>query len=177
MKLRVLLLPPVGLLGLGASYALADGGHRVHAGLQGSPCPRVHLVGTVAAPQTLTVTVAKSGGDSPFAVGQVVTVSLGSVGQTVRVNVDGCSSASSSLTAREAELHVSRPEPPPDGPSRGGDAGVLTGPGGPGEPGDEDHGGGHHGGRGDHLPPSQGTTTTVGTTTTTTVATTTTTAR
>src|SRR5579864_8712386 len=84
-KLRLLVLPLVGLLGLGASYALADSGHGRHFGRLANAdrsCPRAHLVGTIAAPQTLTVTVAKSGGDGSFSAGDVVTVTLGSAGQT-----------------------------------------------------------------------------------------------
>jgi hypothetical protein len=59
----------------------------------------------VSAPQTLTVTVTKSGKGSGFAPGQVVTVSIGSTGQMVRVNAEGCGTGSS-LTAKEAELHA-----------------------------------------------------------------------
>ena len=47
----------------------------------------------------------KTGGHSSFAPGQVVTVTVGAAGQTVRVNAEGCATASA-LTAREAEVHA-----------------------------------------------------------------------
>ena len=125
MKLRVLLLAIVGLVGGGASYALADGGHGSQQGLPAgtnSSCQEAHVIGTVAAPQTFTVTVTKSGKDSPFTTGQVVTVSVGSTGQMVRVNVEGCSTGST-LSAKEAELHVVRSSPTASGHDAVGDAG------------------------------------------------------
>jgi hypothetical protein len=121
MKLRILLLVVVGLVGGGASYALADGGHDGQSGTSPS-CQRAHVTGTVVAPQALTVTVTKSGKDSPFAAGQVVTVSVGSAGQTVRVNVEGCVSGSS-LTGKEAELHAVSP---PGGHDTNGHDGDTT---------------------------------------------------
>jgi hypothetical protein len=112
MKLKILLLVGMGLAGLGASYALADAGHgrgegkAKHAATTGA-CVRTHLHGTVTAPQMLTVTVSKAGKASSLAPNQVVTVSLGSSGQSVRVNVEGCWDGSS-LTANQAVLHVMR---------------------------------------------------------------------
>lgn len=163
MKLRVPLLALTALAGVGASYALADEGHGDHG--PGSSCQRAHLLGTIA-PQTLTVTVAKSGPDGVFTVGQTVTVSIGSNGQLVRVNVGGCSNGSS-LTANEAELHALLPPPP--GPGRDGH----------GRQGDGDHPAGTqsttttttttagHDAAGDHPSTTQSTSTTATTTTTT----------
>jgi hypothetical protein len=105
MKLRVLLLTVIGLVAGGTSYAFADDGHGNHHPAGADACQKAHLVGTVAAPQILTVTVMNSGADSPFPSGQTVTVTLGSGGQTLRVNVEGCG-AGSSLSATEAELHA-----------------------------------------------------------------------
>jgi hypothetical protein len=124
VKLRILLLAVVGVVGGGASYALADGGHDGQAGTNAS-CRRAHVAGTVAAPQTLTVTVAKSGEGSPFTAGQVVTVSVGSAGQIVRVNVEGCVSGSS-LTGKEAELHAVSPSSGHDTNGHDGDTPEST---------------------------------------------------
>jgi len=113
VRLKILLLIGTAAAGMGASYALADGGrghhHALLAAAKGS-CQRAHLLGTVAAPQTLTVTVTRSGHDSGFASGQVVTVSLGSSGGMVRVDVAGCGDGST-LAANEAELHAVMPPP------------------------------------------------------------------
>lgn len=121
MKLRILMLVLVGAAGVGASIALADSGkHGRHAdtsttvttstGTTGTttttpPCQRSHVIGTVASPQTFTVTVTKTGEHSSFAPGQVVTVTVGAAGQTVRVNAEGCATGST-LAAREAEVHA-----------------------------------------------------------------------
>jgi hypothetical protein len=109
----------VAACGFGASYALADNGHgHEHHGAvttgttstttttaKGPSCRHMHVRGTVAAPQTLTVTVVHGGGKDAPANGQVVTVTLGSSGQTVNVDVEGCLNGSS-LTANQAVLHV-----------------------------------------------------------------------
>jgi mucin-2 len=123
MKLRILMLVLVGAAGVGASIALADSGkHGRHAETSTTAttttgttttgtttttptCQRSHVIGTAASPQTFTVTVTKTGGHSSFAPGQVVTVTVGAAGQTVRVNAEGCATASS-LTAREVEVHA-----------------------------------------------------------------------
>jgi hypothetical protein len=157
MKLRVALLMLAGAAGVGASFALADGGHVHHGGLQAgtsASCERGHLSGTVSSPQTFTVTVTKSGEHGSFAPGQVVTVSVGSAGQAVRVNVEGCANGSS-LTAGQAELHAVMP------PATTSTATTSTG----------DHHGDHHGDGDHHGATTQSTTTTK--TTTTTAATTT----
>ena len=157
MKLRVALLMLVGAAGVGASFALADGGHGHHGDLQAgtsASCQPSHVSGTVSSPQTFTVTVTKSGEHGSFAPGQVVTVSVGSAGQAVRVNVEGCANGSS-LTAGQAELHAVMP------PATTSTATTSTG----------DHHGDHHG-DGDHGT-TKSTTTTTTTATTTTAATTT----
>ena len=136
MKLKILLLIGTAVAGMGASYALADSGrghhHAFFARTDGS-CQRTHLLGTVAAPQTLTVTVARSGRHGAFKPGDVVTVSLGSSGQTIGVNVVGCVNGSS-LTANGAQLQV------------------VWKPNGNGQDGN-----GHHGGNGSSTSTSTGT--------------------
>jgi hypothetical protein len=129
MKLRILMLVLVGAAGVGASIALADSGKHgsrsdtsttVTGTTTGTTttgttttgtttttptCQRSHVIGTASSPQTFTVTVTKTGGHSSFAPGQVVTVTVGGAGQTVRVNAEGCATASA-LTAREVEVHA-----------------------------------------------------------------------
>ena len=144
MKLRVLLLMAVGAAGLGASYALADGGHGHNAGLQAASCQRAHVSGSVAAPQTLTVTVSKDSKDGLVAPGQVVTVSIGSAGRAVRINVEGCANGSA-LTANQAELLAVMPPPTTTAMT------TTTGK----------HHGDHHG-DGDHRTTQTATTTTTG---------------
>ena len=153
MNLRVVFLTMVGLVGFGASYALADGGH----GTQGAngPCQRAHVLGTVAGPQTFTVTVTRSGPGSPVGAGQPLTVTIGQPGQDVRIDVGGCTSGSA-LAANEAELHVAFA----DGH---GDRG-LGEHGAPQSSGTTTTGGGHD--SGEHQWTTQSTTTTTTTTTT-----------
>jgi len=107
VKLKFLFLPIVALAGVGASFALADDGHRNGPGH--GPCQRAHLRGVIASPATFTVTVAKSAPDGTLTAGQVVTVSLGTSGRPVWVDVGGCANGSS-LIANEAELHAAPPE-------------------------------------------------------------------
>jgi hypothetical protein len=112
VKLKIVLLIGMAVAGVGASLALADHGRENGRNAYASTdqtCQRAHVLGTVTAPQTLTVTVTRAGGKSPFAPGQVVTVSLGTSGQEVRVNAEGCTSDPSSLTANTAVLHVVTP--------------------------------------------------------------------
>ena len=156
MKARILLLPVLAFAGIGASYALANGGdHHGRADTSTSTtagsCQRTHVRGTAASPQTFVVTVAKAGDDSSVAPGQVVTVSVGQAGQTVAVNVEGCLTGPSSLAAREAELHAFSTVTTST-------TGGTTTTGGHGDDGDH-HGQHHHG----HKPPTG---TTTGTTTT-----------
>ena len=129
MKLRILMLVLVGAAGVGASIALADSGKHgsrsdtsttVTGTTTGTTttgttttgtttttptCQRSHVIGTASSPQTFTVTVTKAGEHSSFAPGQVVTVTVGAAGQTVRVNAEGCATASA-LSAREVEVHA-----------------------------------------------------------------------
>lgn len=153
MKTRILLLPVLAVAGIGASYALANGGDHHNGRLQGTTtagsCQRTHVHGTAASPQTFVVTVAKAGNGSSVAPGQVVTVSVGGAGQTVAVNVEGCLTGPSSLAAREAELHAFSTVTTST-------TGTTTG----GHGGDGGHHGRHHHG---HKPPTG---TTTGTTTT-----------
>ena len=148
MKLKILLIS-VFVAGVGASYALAgDGKHH------GGGCQNVHLRGTVA-PQTLTVTVDKAGEHSSLAAGTQVTLALGGTGQTVRVNVEACSTgtgAALQLTARSVELRVVKPETTD---TTGTATGTTTGK----HHGDDEHGDHHKGG------PTTGTTTTAPTST------------
>jgi hypothetical protein len=123
VKLRILLLIVVGAAGIGASYALAASGN--HGGKHDSTvttgtttgttgtttnpsCQWAFVSGTTSSPQTFTVTVADAGKHSSFAPGQVVTVTVGGTGQTVRLNAVGCANGSA-FAAKGAELHVSRP--------------------------------------------------------------------
>jgi hypothetical protein len=119
VKLRILMLVLVGAAGVGASIALADSGKHgrhtdtstVTTGTTTTPtCQRSHVIGTAASPQTFMVTVTKSGEHSSFAPGQVVTVTVGAAGQTVRVNAEGCATTSA-LTAREVEVHAMSTNP------------------------------------------------------------------
>ena len=122
MKLKILSLAAMAVAGLGASYALAaKGGGPGHDDKPaGDPaCKHAHVHGTLAAPQSLTVTVTKAGKHDPFAPNQVVTVTLGATGQTVDVNAEGCATDASTLTAKKAELHA---HPTPPDPPAGNDA-------------------------------------------------------
>ena len=121
MKLRILLLIVVGAAGVGASYALAASGNHggkhdstVTTGTTGTAttpsCQRAHVLGTTSAPQTFTVTVTKSG-EHGFAPGQVVTVTVGTSGQTVMVAAEGCVNGST-LSARGVGILAVRPMKP-----------------------------------------------------------------
>jgi hypothetical protein len=102
--MKVLLVTLLGFAGLGTSFALADGGHHVGRDATTSTtttqCQRAVVFGT-AAPQSFVVTVQKSNHNSPFAPGQVITVSVGKTGDTVRVFAGGCASGST-LNSRSA---------------------------------------------------------------------------
>jgi hypothetical protein len=155
MKLKILLLT-IFAAGLSASLAFADSGKKKD---NGPSCTPVHLEGTIA-PQSLTLTVTHSGEGGAVAAGTQVTLAVGTTGQTVRVNVEACSTGTGStqqFTVKHLELQPMKPKP----------AGSTT------TTGDE-----HHGDK----PKPSGTTTTSGegehehkggTTTTTTAATTT----
>lgn len=119
MKLKILLLA-VFAAGLSASLAFADEGKPKD---KGPTCTPVHLEGTVA-PQSLTMTVTHSGPDGAVAAGSTVTLAVGTTGQTVRVNVEACSSGGT-FTVKHLELQPMKPKP----------AGTTTG--------DDDHGDKH----------------------------------
>jgi len=108
MKLKMLLLA-VFVAGIGASYALADdGGHHRSS----SDCQKVRLRGTIA-PQTLTVTADGTGEHNSFAAGTQVALAVGAAGQTVRVNVEACSTGTGTaaqLSVRSLELRVVQPQ-------------------------------------------------------------------
>ncbi len=118
VKLKILLVLVLGVAGVGSSFALAssgkhDGKRDTSTGTTTS-CQPTFVVGT-AAPQNLVVTVQKSGWkNSPFAPGQVVTVSVGAPGSTVQVVAGGCVSGQT-LTARGASIHVPFDHKPPTG--------------------------------------------------------------
>jgi hypothetical protein len=122
VKLRILLLVLVGAAGVGASFALADSGkHGLHSDTSTTTtgttttgttttnpsCQRTHVLGTTSSPQTFTVTVTKSGEHSSLAPGQVVTVTVGAAGQSVRVNAEGCATGSA-VAAKQVEVHAVR---------------------------------------------------------------------
>jgi hypothetical protein len=114
VKLKIVSLTAMAVAGLASSYALADkGGGSGHdnAPAGGPACRHAHVHGTLAAPQTLTVTIVKPGKHDPFAPDQVVTVTLGATGQTVDVNAEGCTTDGATLTTKQAVLHV-HPAPP-----------------------------------------------------------------
>lgn len=106
MKLRIIVLMLCGVAGAGASFAFADGG-KSHG--ENGWCKHAVVFGTAAAPQSFTVTVSKASRRGNLDAGQVVTVALGSSGQTVRFAGDGCLGSDGSLTVKEAELHVVSP--------------------------------------------------------------------
>jgi len=163
MKARILFLPVLALAGLGASYALANNGKPQHGKFQststtGTTCQHVHAFGTAATPQTVVVTVTKSGPNGAIAPGQVVTVSVGGTGQTVAAAFDGCLTGASSVAGRGVSLRAFTPRTTTTGTTSTGT--TTTGKSGHG---DDDNGGHHgHGHHHGHQPPP----TTTGTTTT-----------
>jgi hypothetical protein len=106
VKLRIIVLMLCGIAGAGASFAFADGG-KSHG--ENGRCKHAVVFGTAAAPQSFTVTVSKASRRGNLDAGQVVTVALGSSGQTVRFAGEGCVGTDGSLTVKEAELHVVSP--------------------------------------------------------------------
>jgi len=114
VKLKILSLAAMAVAGLGASYALAAKGAKPNHDTKPADapaCQHAHVHGTVAAPQSLTVTITKAGKHNPFAPNQVVTVTLGATGQVVDLNAEGCATDASTMTAKHAELHA-HPTPP-----------------------------------------------------------------
>jgi hypothetical protein len=110
MRLKLLLVT-VFAAGIGASYALADGGHGKD-GAKAPKCTEVHVNGTVAA-QTLTVTLTKGSHHLNLAPGSQVVLQVGAAGQTVNVNAEACSSTTGSSTqyqVKSAELKAHTPK-------------------------------------------------------------------
>jgi hypothetical protein len=131
VKLKILSLAAMALAGLGASYALAAKGDKPNHDTKPADnpaCQHAHVHGTVASPQSLTVTVTKADKHNPFAPNQVVTVVLGATGLTVDLNAEGCATDASTLTARHAELHVhpTPPDPPAGKNDKHHDHGTTT---------------------------------------------------
>jgi len=104
MKLKLLAASAVLAAGLGTSYALADDGHHGQGGNHGPKCQHVHVRGTVV-PQVFTVTLEKGSRRLNLAPGATVVVQVGGAGQVARLNAESCH-GTSSLTAKEVELHV-----------------------------------------------------------------------
>ena len=110
MKLRLTLLSALFAAGVFASFALAEGGGHA-AKADGNDCHEVHISGTIA-PQTLAVTVGKASEKSAIAAGAVVNLAVGSAGQTVKVNVQACSTGTGTAlqySVRQIELQVRTP--------------------------------------------------------------------
>ena len=128
MKLKALLVMLVAVAGFGASYALAGDGHGHDSAASANSCRRSGVLGTVAAPQRFTITIARAGRHSSLVEGQVVTVAVGSDGQQVRLLTEGCVGTDGTLTVRSALLQARTPR------SHGGttttDSGTTTGDGG-----------------------------------------------
>jgi hypothetical protein len=124
MKLRILLVVAVFAAGIGASYALADGGHG-KGDAAGQHCQEVHVNGTIA-PQSLTVTLTRDAKRLNLVAGSQVTLQLGTAGQTVRLNAEACSTTSGSATqlaVKSAELRAFTPRP-----AESTDQSTTTGP-------------------------------------------------
>jgi len=100
VKLKLVLITLVATAGFAASYALADNGNQNG---EGHGCHGA-VLGTMAAPQSLTVTIGKA--RHGFTAGQVITLSVGTTGQTLRVVAQGCVGTNGTLTVRGALLHV-----------------------------------------------------------------------
>ena len=103
MKLRIIVLMLCGVAGVGASFAFAAGG-TAHG--RAAPCRHTVVFGTASAPQTFTVTLARSWRHSNLKTGQPVQVTLGSTGQTVRFTGVGCVGSDGTLTVSEAGFQV-----------------------------------------------------------------------
>ena len=110
MKLKMTLLSALFAAGVFASFALADGGgHGKNA--DGNQCHEVHIAGTIA-PQALAVTVGRASEKSAIAAGSVLNLAVGAAGQTVKVNVQACSTGTGTAlqySVRKIELQVRTP--------------------------------------------------------------------
>jgi hypothetical protein len=105
LKLKIALVTLLGVAGIGASFALANGGKGKDHGRRdhGKNC-RTLVLGTASVPQNLVVTVARSNWKhSQLSPNQVITVSVGQPGDTVKVIATGCLNGST-LTAKGATL-------------------------------------------------------------------------
>src|SRR4051794_29538881 len=110
MKLKMTLLSAVFAAGVFASFALAEGGDHAKSA-DGTKCHEVHISGTIA-PQALAVTVGKASEKSGMAAGSVLNLAVGATGQTVRVNVQACSTGTGTApqySVRKVELQVKTP--------------------------------------------------------------------
>jgi len=105
MKLKMLLLV-VFAAGLTASLAFAD---ETKPKDKASACKNVHLQGTIA-PQSLAMTVTHAGPKDAVATGSTVNLTVGTTGQTVRINVEACS-AGGAFTVKHLELTPQKPKP------------------------------------------------------------------
>ena len=104
MKLKVMLVT-LFAAGLGASFALADGGHGKgddHHGAPTNSCTEVHLRGTVSG-QSLTLVVDKASGKANIAAGASVPLQLGAAGQTTRVDVEACATTTGTVTSYQVK--------------------------------------------------------------------------
>jgi hypothetical protein len=123
VKLKIIVVMLCGVAGAGASFAFAAGGsHGPNA-----HCQHAVVFGTASAPQTLTVTVARS----PFRwrslpSGKTVNVSIGSTGQTLRFSGEGCLGSDGTLTVRSAVLHAVTPHTGNGGGGNGDDGQTTT---------------------------------------------------
>jgi hypothetical protein len=118
VKLKIIVLLLCGVAGAGASFAFAAGGS--HA--PNAHCQRALVFGTASAPQTFTVTVARSFRQRTLPAGKNVTVSLGSSGQTLRFSGEGCLGSDGTFTVRSAVLNAVTPRTG----NGGGDNGHTT---------------------------------------------------
>jgi hypothetical protein len=117
VKLRIIVLMLCGVAGVGASFAFAAGG-TAHG--RAAWCRHTVVFGTASAPQTFTVTLARSWRHSNLQTGQPTQVTLGTSGQTVRFTGVGCVGSDGTLTVSEAGFQVVQPH------KRGGDGGQTT---------------------------------------------------
>lgn len=109
MRLKLLVVVTIFAAGIGASYALADGGNGDGQSQGGDHhCREVNVSGTVG-PQTYTVTLTRDSKRLNLKAGSTVVVTIGGTGQTVRFNGEGCSTTtgtSTTTTFSGAELHA-----------------------------------------------------------------------
>ena len=108
MKLKALLLVALAAAGVGASIAVADNG-RGHDQGDRHGCRGMEVSGTVA-PQTFTMTVTREARHGSVAPGSTLVVTIGGAGQTVRANVNACTSnggaSTTSTTVRSVDLRA-----------------------------------------------------------------------